>query len=155
MADNQAATNEVQTDSRVVYVGTGRRPRFKISFLVSYQDERTWRQRLAIEMEDVCREMTEQGLHLTHVDEEGLASTLEEAGFVDVDVVTERLEIDLPSMAEFFPKMIANTQCWPTFEALSNGEKKAVIEHMNGSVSERPGGMIAQMTAVVAGGTTG
>ena len=68
MTDNQAATNEVQTDSRVVYVGTGRRPRFKIfSFLVSYEKERTWRQRLAIEMEDVCREMTAQGLHLTHV----------------------------------------------------------------------------------------
>ena len=27
----------------------------------------TWRQRLATEMEEVCREMMRQGLHLTHV----------------------------------------------------------------------------------------
>ena len=97
--------------------------------------------------------------HRTNIDslggEKGLASTLEEAGFVNVGVVTERLEIDLPSMAEFFPKVIANTPYWPTFEALSDGEKKAVIEDMNGSVSGRPGGTTAQMTAVVAGGTTG
>ncbi len=43
-------------------------------------------------------------------------------------------------MAEFFPKMIATTPYLPTFEALSDGEKKSVIEHMSGSVSERAGG---------------
>ena len=80
---------------------------------------------------------------------------LEEAGFVGVGVVIERLEIDLPSMAEFFPKMIAATSYWPIFEALPDEEKKAVIKHMNGSVSERAGGTIAHMTVVVAGGTTG
>ena len=82
---------------------------------------------------------------------------LEESGFVDVGVVIERLEIDLPSIAEFFPKMIATTQYAPIFEALSDGEKKAVIEHMNGSVTERAGGdgSIAHMSAVVAGGTAG
>lgn len=68
MAENsQAASNGVQSDCRVIYVGTGRRPRFKMSFFVSYEDESTWRQRLATEMEDVCREMIQQGLHLTHV----------------------------------------------------------------------------------------
>ena len=61
------ATNDVQTEYRVVYVGTGRRPRRRIPFLVlSYEDDRTWRQRLATGMEDVCREMLQQGLHLTH-----------------------------------------------------------------------------------------
>ena len=87
--------------------------------------------------------------------EQGVASMLEEAGFVDVGVVTERLEIDLPSMAEFFPKVIATTPYLPTFQALSDGEKKAVIEHMRGSVSERADGdgTIAHMTAVVAGAT--
>ena len=85
--------------------------------------------------------------------ERGVASMLEEAGFIDVGVVTERLEIDLPPMAEFFPKMIATTPYAPIFEALPYGEKKAVIEHMRGSVSERAGGhgAIAHMTAVVAG----
>ena len=62
------ATNDAQPDCRVVYVGTGRRPRRRIAGLtVSDEDERTWRQRLATEMEDVCREMLQQGLHLTHV----------------------------------------------------------------------------------------
>ncbi len=87
--------------------------------------------------------------------EQGVASMFEEAGFVNVGVVTERLEIHLPSMAEFFPKMIATTSFAPTFEALSDGEKRAVIEKMRGSVSERAGeeGTIAHMTAVVAGGS--
>ena len=61
------ATNNVQLDCRVVYVGTRRRPRRRFLFAVSYEDERTWRQRLATEMEEVCREMLQQGLHLTHV----------------------------------------------------------------------------------------
>ena len=80
---------------------------------------------------------------------------LEEAGFVD-DVVTECLEIDLPSMAEFFQKMVVNTPYWPTFETISDWEKKVVIAHTNSSVSERAGGAgtIAHMTTIVAGGTT-
>ena len=61
------ASEDTQPDCRVVYVGTGRRPRFKFLFYVSYEDEQIWRQRLASEMEDVCREMLQQGLHLTHV----------------------------------------------------------------------------------------
>jgi len=61
------ATNQAQTECRVVYVGTGRRPRLKILLAVLYEDERTWRQRLATEMEEACREMLQQGLHLTHV----------------------------------------------------------------------------------------
>ena len=89
--------------------------------------------------------------------EQGVVAMLEGAGFDDVDVVTERLEIDLPPMAEFFPKMIATTPYLPTFEALPDGEKKTVIERMSGSVAEREGGdgTIAHMTVVVAGGTTG
>ncbi len=62
------ATNDAQPDCRVVYVGTERRPRRRILNVgVSDEDERTWRQRSATEMEDVCREMLQQGLHLTHV----------------------------------------------------------------------------------------
>ena len=61
------ATNDARPSCRVVYVGTGRRPRRRIALLVIYEDERMWRQRLATEMEDVCREMLQQGLHLTHV----------------------------------------------------------------------------------------
>ena len=62
------ATNDAQLDRRVVYVGTGRRLRFRFLDLRVYrEDERAWRQRLATEMEDVCREMSQQGLHLTHV----------------------------------------------------------------------------------------
>lgn len=61
------ATDNVQADCRVVYVGTGRRPKLKFLFFVWYEEERVWRQRLADEMEDVCREMLQQGFHLTHV----------------------------------------------------------------------------------------
>ncbi len=61
------ATNDAQRDCRVVYVGTGRRPRRRFLLPVLYEDENTWRQRLATEMEDACREMLQQGLHLTHV----------------------------------------------------------------------------------------
>ncbi len=47
------ATNDAQPDWRVVYVGTGRRPRLRILNVgLGYEDERTWRQRLATEMED-------------------------------------------------------------------------------------------------------
>ena len=61
------ATDDARPDCRVVYVGSGRRPKRKILFSVSYEEERTWRQRLATEMEDICREMLQQGLHLSHV----------------------------------------------------------------------------------------
>ena len=62
------ATNDAQPDCRVVFLETGRRARFRFLDFVSYsEDERTWRQRLAPEMEDVCREMLQPGLHLTHV----------------------------------------------------------------------------------------
>ncbi len=59
--------DDAQANCRVVYVGTGRRQRRRFPFLFSNEDERTWRQRLATEMEDVCREMLQKGLHLTHV----------------------------------------------------------------------------------------
>ena len=63
------ATNDSAADCRVVYVGTGRRrtTRFILPFLGTFEDERAWRQRLAAEMEEVCRDMLRQGLHLTHV----------------------------------------------------------------------------------------
>ena len=61
------AANDNQTDCRVVYVGSGRRPKFRFLVTLSFEDERVWRQRLAAEMEDTCREMQQQGLHLTHV----------------------------------------------------------------------------------------
>ena len=98
------------------------------------------------------------GFSRTNIDslggEHGVASLLEEAGFVEVVVVTEHLAIDLPSIGEFFPKMIAATGCAPIFEALSEGDKEAVIERMSGSVSERADGdgATAHMTTVVASG---
>ena len=46
---------------RVVYVG-GRR--FGGFFSLKRQPERTWRQRLANEMEEVCQEMASHGLRL-------------------------------------------------------------------------------------------
>ena len=61
------ATDDARPNCRVVYVGSGRRANWKFLFAVSYETERTWRQRLATEMEDVCREMLQQGLHLSHV----------------------------------------------------------------------------------------
>ena len=61
------ARDDSQPDFRVVYVGSARRPKFKLAFYVTYEDERIWRERLATEMEDVCRELVQQGLHLTHV----------------------------------------------------------------------------------------
>ncbi|MDA0771126.1 MAG: hypothetical protein BZY79_03895 [SAR202 cluster bacterium Casp-Chloro-G4] len=61
------AMDNPQPDCRVVYVGTGRMQTWKFLFLSNYEDERTWRQRLATEMEDVCRDMLQQGLRLTHV----------------------------------------------------------------------------------------
>ena len=61
------ATNDALPDCRVVYVGSGRKPKFGVAFFTSFEDERTWRQRQATEMEDVCRQMLEQGLRLSHV----------------------------------------------------------------------------------------
>ena len=60
-------TNDALPDFRVVYVG-GRKSARRIAFLdIGEENERTWRQRLATEMEEVCREMLRLGLHLTHV----------------------------------------------------------------------------------------
>ena len=60
------ATDNSQPDCRVFYLG-GRRLRWRFLFAASYEEESTWRQRMATEMEDICREMLRQGLHLTHV----------------------------------------------------------------------------------------
>ena len=60
-------TDDPRPNCRVVYVGTGRKRKRKFLFVVSYEAELIWRQRLAAEMEDVCREMLQQGLHLSHV----------------------------------------------------------------------------------------
>ena len=80
----------------------------------------------------------------------------EEAGFAEVGVVTERLDIDLPPMREFVPKMIEAIGCAPLFEALSEAEKAEVIERVRGSVSESAAGhgATARMTAVVSSGRT-
>ena len=52
---------------RVVYVGTGRRTRWSLGPLKQYEEEKTWRQRLAQEQEDAFAEMSRQGLHLVDV----------------------------------------------------------------------------------------
>ena len=61
------ATNDAQPGCRVVYVGTGRIPKLILGFPFSYENDVTWHQRQAAEMEEVCGEMLKQGLHLTHV----------------------------------------------------------------------------------------
>ena len=61
------ATNDAQPGCRVVYVGTGRIPKYIFGFPFSYEKEVTWHQRQAAGMEEVCGEMLKQGLHLTHV----------------------------------------------------------------------------------------
>jgi hypothetical protein len=61
------ATNDAQPGYQVVSVGTGRTPKLIFGLPVSYENESTWRQRQAAEMEEVCGEMLRQGLHLTHV----------------------------------------------------------------------------------------
>ena len=60
------ATNDGQPDCRVVYVGPGRRG-VRIFPLRGVEGQNTWRERQAAEMEEVCREMLQQGLHLAHI----------------------------------------------------------------------------------------
>ena len=56
------------TSYRVIYVGTGRRPRGRVLGRVGlYESERAWRQRLAQEMEEACQEMARRGLRLIQV----------------------------------------------------------------------------------------
>jgi len=61
------ATNDAQPGCRVAYIGTGRTPKLIFGLPFSYENESTWRQRQAAEMEEVYGEMLRQGLHLTHV----------------------------------------------------------------------------------------
>ncbi len=60
------ATNDTQPDCRVVYVGP-RRQGARIFPLRGEENQKTWRERQAAEMEEVCRDMLQQGLHLTHI----------------------------------------------------------------------------------------
>ena len=60
------ATNNDQPDCRVVFVGPGRRG-VRILPLQGVEHQKAWRERQAAEMEEVCRSMQQQGLHLTHV----------------------------------------------------------------------------------------
>ncbi len=60
------ATNNDQPDCQVVYVGPSRRG-VRISPLQGVEHQNAWRERQAAEMEEVCRSMQQQGLHLTHV----------------------------------------------------------------------------------------
>ncbi len=60
--------HDERLNCRVVYVGTGRRPRSGFLGLIgAYEAERDWRQRLAKEMEDASQEMARRGLRLTQV----------------------------------------------------------------------------------------
>jgi len=61
------ATDDSQPQCRVVYVGSSRKLKSKFAFIPTYVDERSWRQELATEMEEVCQDMQQKGLHLTHV----------------------------------------------------------------------------------------
>lgn len=57
------ATTDGQPDSRVVYVGPGRRG---VS-IFPLEGQKTWRERQAAEMEEVCRDMLPKGFHLTQI----------------------------------------------------------------------------------------
>ena len=60
------ATNDARPEGRVVYVGPGRRgPR--IFPLRGDEDHKMWRERQAAEMEEVCRNMLQQGLRLRQI----------------------------------------------------------------------------------------
>jgi hypothetical protein len=56
---------------RVVWVGTGRRPRGAVRRIFGgdrgYEPERAWRERLANEMNEACDEMARQGLRLAQI----------------------------------------------------------------------------------------
>ena len=60
------AANDNQPNCRVVYVGPGRRG-LRLIPLRTFEEQKPWRERQAAEMEEVCREKLQQGLHLTHV----------------------------------------------------------------------------------------
>ena len=60
------ATNDDQINRRVVYVGPRRRGA-RIFPLQGVENQKTWRERQAAEMEEVCRDMLQQGFHLTHI----------------------------------------------------------------------------------------
>ncbi len=60
------ATNDAQPDCRVVYVGPSRRGMHIFPFRGD-EGQKPWRDRQAAEMEVVCRDMLQQGLHLTHI----------------------------------------------------------------------------------------
>ena len=58
----------MNTESRVVYIGTGRATRKNaLGRIGLYESERDWRKRLAREMEDACQEMARRGLRLIQV----------------------------------------------------------------------------------------
>ncbi len=59
------ATNNDQPDCQVVFVVPGRRG-VRIFPLRGDEHPKTWRERQAAEMEEACRSMQQQGLHLTH-----------------------------------------------------------------------------------------
>ena len=61
------ATNDAQPGCRVVYVGTGRNSKPLLGLPITSENDATWRRRQAAEKEEVCGEMLQQGLHLTHV----------------------------------------------------------------------------------------
>ena len=55
------ATTEARPMDRVIWVGTGRRGRFR------HEAERGWRERLAHEMNEACDEMASQGLRFASI----------------------------------------------------------------------------------------
>ena len=57
-------TEETPAEYQVRYVGTGRRTKW---WWPAREDEGLWRQRLAKEQEDICIDMTQQGLRLVNV----------------------------------------------------------------------------------------
>lgn len=60
--------NDATATYRVVCIGSGRQPRPRLLGRMGlYEAERTWRRRLAQEMEAACQEMARRGLRLVQV----------------------------------------------------------------------------------------
>ncbi|MCB1036265.1 MAG: hypothetical protein KDD47_20745, partial [Acidobacteria bacterium] len=58
-------------------------------------------------------------------------SLLEEAGFVEVEAVVERLDLDLPPLADFLPRHVSATPMARGYHAASDEARRAVLEDVS------------------------
>lgn len=96
------------------------------------------------------------GFNRTNVDllggPDGLGALLTDAGFDDVEVETVRLDIALPSIDTFFPKLLVAIGSGPLFDSLAADEQRAVLDRLRQSVAIDGSTASARMATVVASG---